>query len=86
MTYEVQARPAAKAVGLKARKSRRRFSSIDNFGDFQLIDPQQNRVIAGAKFNLTSADVIEFCAKYGGGEHKPKHRVGNDLKPSVGRP
>ena len=47
---EHQARRAAKRVGLKARKSRWRAGSIDNFGDFMIIDPQRNWVVAGARF------------------------------------
>ena len=37
---EARARRAAKRVGLLARKSRRQFS-IDNLGDFQLIDERE---------------------------------------------
>jgi len=39
---EARARRAARRAGLVARKSRWRQNSIDNFGDFQLIDPERN--------------------------------------------
>jgi hypothetical protein len=61
---EDQARRAAKRVGLKARKSRWRAGSIDNLGEFMLIDPQRNWIVAGARFDFTPEDVVEFCAKY----------------------
>ena len=60
---EDRARRAAKRIGLKARRSRWRAGSIDNLGDFQIIDPQQNWVIAGERFDLTADDVVEFCAE-----------------------
>jgi len=57
---EARARRAAKRVGLMARKSRCQLS-IDNRGEFQLIDPFANRIIAGEKFDLTAEEVIEYC-------------------------
>jgi hypothetical protein len=56
-----QARRAAKRVGLLARKSRWRRDTIDNFGDFMLIEPRLNCVVAGSRFDLTAADVVELC-------------------------
>ena len=58
-SQEDRARRAAKRIGLKARRSRWRAGSIDNLGDFQIIDPQQNWVIAGERFDL----ILEFCAE-----------------------
>jgi hypothetical protein len=55
---------AAKRVGLRARKSRWRAGSIDNLGEFMLIEPSGNYVVAGSRFDLTSADVVAFCAEY----------------------
>ena len=60
---QARARRAAKRVGLLARKSRRQFS-IDNLGDFQLIDPFYNAIVAGERFDLTAEEVIDFCASY----------------------
>jgi hypothetical protein len=39
-SQEDRARRAAKRVGLRARKSRWRAGSIDNFGEFMIVDPQ----------------------------------------------
>jgi hypothetical protein len=44
---ESRARRAATRIGLKAKKSRWRLGSIDNHGDFQLIDPNRNWIVAG---------------------------------------
>jgi hypothetical protein len=57
-----KARRAAARIGLKARKSRWRRDSVDNFGDFQLIDPSRNCVVAGSRFELSAEDVIEYCS------------------------
>jgi hypothetical protein len=62
---EAQARRAAKRVGLIAKKGGRwRRGSIDNFGDFMLVDPYRNFVVAGPRFNMTADEVVEFCAEY----------------------
>ena len=57
---EARARRAAKRVGLMARKSRYSLS-IDNLGEFQLLDPFNNRIVAGENFDLTAEEVIEYC-------------------------
>ena len=57
-----KARRAAARIGLKARKSRWRRDSIDNFGGFMLIDPHLNCVIAGSRPELSAEDVIEYCS------------------------
>ncbi len=56
------ARRAAPRVGLMARKSRSMLS-LDNFGGFILIDPEQNWVVAGERFDMSAKDVIAFCAE-----------------------
>ena len=61
---ENQARRAAKRVGLMARKSRWRKGSVDNFGEFMIIEPRGNYVLAGARFDYTADDVVVFCAEY----------------------
>ena len=66
---EDQARRAAKRISLKARKSRWRAHTVDNHGEFQIIDPQRNWVVAGSRCDLTADEVVEFCAEYGGGGH-----------------
>jgi hypothetical protein len=59
---DARARYAAKRVGLKAVRSRRD-CSLDNFGEFMLIDAANNWVVAGSRFELTAEDVIRFCAE-----------------------
>ena len=59
---EHRARRAAKRVGLVARKSRWRAGTIDNSGGFMLIDPLDNLIMAGERFDMTAADVIAFCS------------------------
>ena len=58
---EGQARRAAKRVALQARKSRWRKGSIDNFGEFMLIEPRGNYVVAGSRF--TADDMVAFCTE-----------------------
>ena len=60
---EARARRAAKRVGLVARKSRWRQGSIDNFGEFMLVDPYRNFAVAGSRFDMSAEQVIEFCAE-----------------------
>lgn len=59
-SIEAKARRAAMKCGLVARKSRRNIGA-DNFGDFMLIDPAGNYVVAGWDYDMTPEDVIEFC-------------------------
>jgi hypothetical protein len=56
-SQQARAWQAVKRVGLKARKSRWRAGSINNLGDFQIIDPKHNWIIAGEKFDFTADDV-----------------------------
>ena len=58
------ARAAATRVGLYAVKTRWRAHSVDNHGEFQLLDKGRNTVVAGDKFDLTADQVIEFCRHY----------------------
>jgi len=58
---EHRARRAAKRHGLVARKSRWRRDSVDNHGGFMLVDSYNNNVVAGARFDMTADDVVEFC-------------------------
>jgi hypothetical protein len=60
---EARARRAAARVGLIARKSRRRRGSIDNLGGFALFDPARNWIVAGQRFDLSAAEVIEYCSE-----------------------
>jgi hypothetical protein len=58
------ARRAARRAGYIARKSRRRKYTCDNFGDFMILDPYRNCVVAGASYELSAADVVEWCREY----------------------
>ena len=62
-TSDSKARRAARRVGLVARKSRWRRGSMDNRGEYMLINPMTNFVVAGSRFDLTAEDVVQFCAK-----------------------
>jgi hypothetical protein len=56
-----RARRAAARVGLRAKKSRWRANSIDNFNGFALVDPDANFVVAGSRFDMSAEDVVAFC-------------------------
>ncbi len=60
---EARARRAAGRVGLVVRKSRRQLS-INNRGQYLLLDPNNNRVVAGEKFDLTPDQIIDYCARH----------------------
>ena len=44
-----------------ARKSRWRVGTIDNYGEFMLVDPFTNIPAAGFRYDLSAEEVIEFC-------------------------
>jgi hypothetical protein len=46
-----------------AKKSRWRVDTLDNFGEFMLIDPSGNFVVAGSRFDLSAEAVIEYCSE-----------------------
>jgi hypothetical protein len=56
-----RARRAARRVGLVAKRSRWRAGSIDNRGEFMLIDPLTNFVVAGSRFDMTAEEVLDYC-------------------------
>ena len=58
---ESRARRAANRAGLVARKSRWRVDSIDNHGEFMLVDPSMNVPVAGFRFDMTAEEVLEYC-------------------------
>jgi hypothetical protein len=61
MPHENTARRAAEHAGLRAVKTRWRRNTSDNRGGFQLLDRVSNRIVAGAKFDLSPAAVMEIC-------------------------
>ena len=58
---EQRARRSARRVGLVARKSRWRADTIDNYGGFMLVDPMNNWVVSGSRFELSAQEVIDYC-------------------------
>jgi hypothetical protein len=62
-SMEARARRAAKRAGLIAKKSRWRLGTIDNLGEFCVLDPRTNCVVAGSRFDVTAEQVIDFCAE-----------------------
>ena len=44
-----------------AHKSRWRKYSWDNQGDFMLVDPYTNGVVAGVRYDMSAAEVVEYC-------------------------
>jgi hypothetical protein len=58
---DARARRAAKRAGLIARRSRWRWGTVDNHGQFMVVDPRSNCVVAGGRFNLSAQEVIAFC-------------------------
>lgn len=60
---EARARRAAMRVGLIACKSRSRVGSLDNFGEFMLVDARLSCVVQGSRFELTAQAVLDFCTQ-----------------------
>jgi hypothetical protein len=60
LALEAKARRIAKRNGYSAHKSRWRSDSIDNFGDFMLVDAETNCVVAGSRFDISAEEVLEL--------------------------
>lgn len=58
---ESAARRAAHRVGYVARKSRWRKYSVDNRGEFRIIDPETNAIVIGERFDVTADEVMKWC-------------------------
>lgn len=58
---DARARRAAKRAGLRATKTRWRQGTVDNYGQFQLVDFRNNVVVLGVRFDATAAEVIKYC-------------------------
>ena len=58
---EARLRAKAKREGLMMQKSRRALS-LDNHGEFRLVDPATNFIVAGEKYNLTLDDVEAYLS------------------------
>jgi hypothetical protein len=61
---ENKLRRQAKRLGLWLRKSRARRLHLDDLGEYMLLDPRYNAVVAGERFDL-GLDVVEaFLDQY----------------------
>jgi hypothetical protein len=60
---ESRARRAALRAGFVARKSRWRRATVDNRAGFMLINPFNNSIVAGERFDLSADDVLEFLSQ-----------------------
>lgn len=57
---DARLRDMARRHGYTLRKSRWRLDSPDNLGGYMVVDPAANLVVAGARFDLTGADVAAW--------------------------
>jgi len=57
---ESEARRLARRVGLRVHTSRARLS-LNNLGEFMLIDARHNWVVGGARYDWTAEDIIAYC-------------------------
>lgn len=53
-------RRLAKKSGYALRRSRSRIYSINNRGEYQIVDPFLNAIVAGEKYDLTASDVQDW--------------------------
>jgi hypothetical protein len=58
---ESAVRSRARRAGYIVRKSRRA-ESLDNFGDFRLVDASLNGVVLGSRFDATLDEIHEFLS------------------------
>ena len=63
LALDSRARRAARRIGYVVRKSRRHAGSLDNFGEFMILDPSMNFPVAGFRYDLGPQEVIEWCAE-----------------------
>jgi hypothetical protein len=70
-------------TGLSARKSRGRLT-IDNYGGFMLVNPYNNSVVSGERFDLTAQQVIDMCNEQGNGLDDARVAAERDLEDGEG--
>ncbi len=63
-TAESTVRSRAKRLGWAVRKSRQRLG-LDNQGGYCLVDPYNNRIIAGEKYDWMLEDINDFLSGRG---------------------
>src|SRR5262245_47912332 len=61
---EARIRRAAKRLKLQVVKSRWRLGSVDNYGGYQIVDPQLYCVLHGRRFDLSVDEVAHYLALY----------------------
>ena len=57
-------RRRAVRVGLYLRKSRAKRWSVDDHGEYMLIELDHNAIVAGQRFDLNLSDVVEWLDEY----------------------
>jgi hypothetical protein len=57
---EQRARRAAKRAGMHAYKSRWRAGSVDNLGEFMLVE--NGCCMLGSRFDASAQDILDYCA------------------------
>jgi|HubBroStandDraft_4_1064222.scaffolds.fasta_scaffold1923684_1 hypothetical protein len=58
-SLEMRARRRARRLGFYVTKSRCAIS-LDNFGEFMLVDAQTNAVVGGRRYDWTAADILDY--------------------------
>jgi hypothetical protein len=58
-SIEAKARRLARRLGFYVTKSRCAIS-LDNFGEFMLVDAQTNAVVGGRRYDWTAADILDY--------------------------
>jgi hypothetical protein len=69
---EAKVRRAAARLNLEVRKSRARLGGIDNLGGFMIVNPSNNSLVAGARYEFSAQDVALWLADIADGEKLPK--------------
>jgi len=78
---ENRLRRKARRLGLELRKSRARYIRVDDFGQYRLVNPHTNFIVAGERFDLSLDDVDDILNQW---EEKLKleaqKKRGGDIK------
>ena len=62
--HEIFLRRKAQRLGLLLQKSRARYWSINDQGEWMILDPNTNITISGEKFSLNIEDVEKYLDSY----------------------
>jgi hypothetical protein len=69
---DARIRRAATRLKLSVKKSRWRLGSMDNHGEYQILNPYNNTVVAGARFDMSITDVAAWLAGIARDEELPE--------------